>query len=278
MNKRLTLVGMRSDIDNTIKMSLNKVIIDGVGSCIPDKVVKNEDFLDSEFYQENGERFEADNAVIIQKFESITGIRERRYALDNQNNSDLAAIAAERALANSSVTAEELDYIIMAHNFGDIELGSNRSDLMPSLAARVKNKLGIKNPATSCFDVIFGCPGWLQAAIQAAQMIKSGDAKNIMVIGGETISRIVDIYDRNSMIFSDGAGATIFKSAPADIEGGILSQSSRTDSDIELDYLTMGPSYNLASQNGNRYIKMNGRKIYEYALLTVARCDQGCDG
>ena len=127
LNKRLMLVGMRSDIDKTIKMSLNKVIIDGVGSCIPDKVVKNEDFLDSEFYQENGDRFEADNAVIIQKFESITGIRERRYAQDNQTNSDLAAIAAERALANSSVTAEELDYIIMAHNFGDIELGSEHS-------------------------------------------------------------------------------------------------------------------------------------------------------
>ena len=79
-------------------MSEIKVVIDGVGSCIPDRVVKNEDFLNSDFYQENGERFEAENDVIIQKFESITGIRERRYANDNQNSSDLAAIAAEKAL------------------------------------------------------------------------------------------------------------------------------------------------------------------------------------
>ena len=264
------LVGMPSDIDNKIKMSDIKVIIDGAGSCIPDKVVKNEDFLNAEFYQENGERFEAENEVIIQKFESITGIRERRYANDDQTTSDLAAIAAERALAKSTVAAEELDYIIMAQNFGDVKLGSNRSDMMPSLAARVKNKLGIKNPKISCFDVVFGCPGWLQGAIQATQMIKSGEAKNILVIGGETISRVIDVYDRNCMIFSDGAGATIFRAADPTTEGGVLSQSSRTDADAELSYLTMGPSYNPASQNGNMYIKMNGRKIYEYALLTVA--------
>ena len=251
-------------------MSNIKVVIDGVGSCIPDKVMKNEDFINSEFYQENGERFETENDVIIQKFESITGIKERRYANEDQTTSDLAAIAAERALSKSSIDAEALDYIIMAHNFGDMKFGSNRSDFMPSLAARVKNKLGIKNPATSCFDVIFGCPGWLQAAIQATQMIKSGDAKNIMVIGAETISRIIDIYDRNCMIFSDGAGATIFSAAEEGSKGGVLSQVSRTDADAELDYLAMGPSYNPAAQDGNLYIKMLGRKIYEYALLTVA--------
>ena len=269
-NRQLTLVGMRSDIDNKINMSEIKVVIDGVGSCIPDTIVKNEDFLNAEFYQENGERFEAENSVIIQKFESITGIKERRYATADQTTSDLAAIAAEKALSKSSIDAEELDYIIMAHNFGDMKYGSNRSDFMPSLAARVKHALGIKNPKTSCFDVIFGCPGWLQGAIQATQIIKSGEAKNIMVIGGETISRIVDVYDRNCMIFSDGAGATIFSAASPNIEGGVLSQSSRTDAEAELNYLAMGPSYNPSKANGDLFIKMLGRKIYEYALLTVA--------
>ena len=270
MNRQLTLVGMRSDIDNRIKMSKIKVVIDGVGSCIPDNVVKNEDFLNAEFFQENGEPFEADNAVIIEKFKSITGIQERRYANNDQATSDLAAIAAEKALANSSINGEDLDYIIMAHNFGDIAFKSNRSDMMPSLAARVKNKLGIKKASLTCFDVIFGCPGWLQAAIQATQMIKSGEATNILVVGGEAISRIVDKYDRNSMIFSDGAGATIFRTAAEHTDGGVLSQSSRTDADAELDYLAMGPSYNPNMNGGGRYIKMLGRKIYEYALLTVA--------
>jgi len=261
---------MQSDIDNKLKMSEIKVVIDGVGSCIPDNVVKNEDFLNFEFYQENGERFEEGNDVIIQKFESITGIKERRYANEDQTTSDLAAIAAQRALSKSSVDAEALDYIIMAQNFGDIAFGTNRPNMMPSLAARVKNKLRIKNPHTSCYDVVFGCPGWLQGAIQAAQMIKSGEAKNILVIGAETISRIIDVYDRNCMIFSDGAGATIFTAADSSVNGGVISQSSRTDANAELDYLTMGPSYNPKAQNGNLYIKMLGRKIYEYALTTVA--------
>ncbi len=253
-------------------MTMNeiKAIINGVGSCIPDQVVKNEDFLNSEFFQENGEKFETENLEIIQKFEKITGIKERRYANDNQTASDLAAIAAQRALDNSTIDAEDLDYIIVAHNFGDITPDSNRSDFMPSLAARVKNKLDIKNPATSCYDIIFGCPGWVQGAIQATQMIKAGDAKNVMVIGAETISRIVDHHDRDSMIFSDGAGATIFQAVPANTRGGVLAQSSRTDAHAELNYLAMGPSFKPASQNGNRYIKMKGRKIYEYALTSVA--------
>ena len=124
-------------------MNQQKVIIDGVGSYIPERVVKNEAFLDSEFYQENGEKFEAENLEIIQKFEKITGIRERRYANDDQKTSDLAAIAAQRALESSSIDKEDLDYIIVAHNFGDISPNSNRSDFMPSLAARVKNHLDI---------------------------------------------------------------------------------------------------------------------------------------
>lgn len=249
---------------------MRKVIINGVGSCIPDNVVKNEDFLNSEFYQDNGEPFEAENLEIIRKFEKITGIRERRYANESQNASDLAAIAAQRAIENSSIDAEDLDYIIVAHNFGDIDHGSNRTDMMPSLAARVKHKLGIMNPSTSCYDVIFGCPGWVQGSIQAYQMISMGDANNVMVIGAETLSRIVDKHDRDSMIFSDGAAATIFQGTDKDIEGGVLAQCSRTDANTEVAYLAMGPSYHPEKQNGARFIKMKGRRIYEYALVNVA--------
>lgn len=245
------------------------VVLDGVGSFIPTRVVKNEDFLDAEFYQENGEPFPDDNEVIIRKFEKITGIKERRYAEKGQTCSDLAALAAQNALDNSSVDAEDLDYIIVAHNFGNLDLEDNRTDMMPSLAARVKHKLGITNPGATCYDIIFGCPGWLQGAIQATQMIRCGDAKSVMVIGAETLSNIVDIYDRDRMIFSDGAGATIFRAS--DSENSFLSQCSRTDATKELSYLEMGPSFNPAvSKSKGRFIKMKGRKIYEYALTEVA--------
>lgn len=245
------------------------VIFDGVGSYVPPRVVKNEDFLNAEFYQENGEKFPDENPVIIRKFEKITGIKERRYAEEGQSCSDLAALAAEDALKNSSLTGEDLDYIIVAHNFGNINWDDNRIDMMPSLAARVKHKLGIENPNTTCYDIIFGCPGWLQGAIQATQMIRCGDAKAVMVIGAETLSNIVDKYDRDAMIFSDGAGATIFRAS--ENENGFLSQCSRTDAQVELSYLEMGPSFNpnLEKSKG-RFIKMRGRKIYEYALTEVA--------
>ena len=245
------------------------VVLDGVGSYLPPRIVKNEDFMNAEFYQENGQPFADGNDVIIRKFEKITGIKERRYAEPGQSCSDLAAFAAADALENSSVDGEDLDYIIVAHNFGNINWEDNRTDMMPSLAARVKHKLGITNPGATCYDIIFGCPGWLQGAIQATQMIRCGDAKAVMVIGAETLSNIVDKHDRDSMIFSDGAGATIFRAS--DSENGYLSQCSRTDAKAEIEYLAMGPSSNpnLEKSKG-MFIKMNGRKIYEYALTEVA--------
>lgn len=247
-----------------------KVIINGVGSCLPERVVKNEDFLISEFYQENGEPFPMSNEVIIQKFEKITGIKERRYALPGQLCSDLAAEAAREALNRSSIDQEDLDYIIFAQNFGELDDEANLVDVMPSLAGRVKHRLGITNPDVTCYDLIFGCPGWVQGAIQASQMIRCGDAKAVMVIGAETLSRIVDKHDRDSMIFSDGAGAVIFQ-ASENSNGGYLSQSSRTDAAAELDYLAMGPSNHPdLKDTSKRFIKMKGRKIYEYSLLYVA--------
>ncbi len=246
------------------------VIIKGVGSFVPERVVPNSEFLNHVFYQPDGTPYPDENDVIIRKFEKITGIRERRYAAPGQKASDLGAIAAQRALEHAGISGEDLDYIIFAHNFGDMQASNNRIDMMPSLAARVKGALDIQNPATSCYDIIFGCPGWVQGAIQATQMIRCGDAKHVMVIGGETLSQTVDPHDRDSMIFADGAGATIF-SATEDEKGGYLAQCSRTDANDELCYLNMGPSYNPAlSADGSSYIKMLGRKIYEYALTNVA--------
>lgn len=251
-------------------MKTPNVVFNGIGSFIPPRIVKNEDFLNKEFYTEEGILFDVPNEEIIRKFEKITGIRERRYAEDNQVNSDLGFLAAEKALENSSINKEELDYIIYAQNFGDIEFGTNRVDNMPSLAAKVKHKLQIKNPDVVCYDLVFGCPGWLQAVIQAYQMIRSGFCRNVLVVGGETLSRTVDPHDRDSMIFSDGAGATIVSASYDDDRKGILGFANRTDANEELNFLNMGKSNKPGMPENERFIKMKGRKIYEYALDEVA--------
>ncbi len=255
-------------------MKTPNVVFNGIGSYVPENIVPNEHFLKHEFYMENGEPFDIPNEEIIEKFEKITGIKERRYANDDQLNSDLGALAAENALKNSTINKEELDYIIYAQNFGDMELGSNRVDNMPSLAAKVKHKLGISNPDVVCYDIVFGCPGWVQGVIQAYQMIRSGFCRNIMVIGGETLSRCVDPHDRDGMIFSDGAGATIVSASYDDDRKGILGFANRTDANEELSYLAMGKSNKPGFEENARYIKMKGRKIYEYALDEVAAAMQ----
>ncbi|WNB18337.1 3-oxoacyl-ACP synthase III family protein [Marivirga arenosa] len=255
-------------------MKTPNVVFNGVGSFVPENVVPNEHFLQHEFYMEDGTPFEVSNEEIIQKFEKITGIKERRYADKDQLNSDLGFFAAENALKNSKIDKEDLDYIIYAHNFGDIEYGTNRVDNMPSLAAKVKHKLNIKNPDVVCYDIIFGCPGWVQGVIQAYQMIRSGFCRNIMVIGAETLSRCVDPHDRDGMIFSDGAGATIVSASYDDDRKGILGFANRTDAAEELNYLAMGKSNKPGLEEEARFIKMKGRKIYEYALDEVAAAMQ----
>jgi len=251
-------------------MKTPNVVFNGIGSYVPNNVVPNQSFLNHDFFMESGEHFDIPNAEIISKFEKITGIKERRYADEDQLNSDLGFLASERALNNSTIDKEELDYIIYAHNFGDMAFGSNRVDNMPSLAAKVKHKLKIKNPDVVCYDLLFGCPGWLQSVIQAYQMIRSGFCRNVLVIGGETLSRCIDPYDRDGMIFSDGAGATIVSASYDEDRKGILGFANRTDANEELNYLAMGPSFNPEMPQDARYIKMKGRKIYEYALDQVA--------
>lgn len=255
-------------------MKTPNVVFNGIGSYVPENIVSNEHFLQHEFYTEEGEPFGIPNAEIIEKFEKITGIKERRYANDDQLNSDLGYLAASNALKNSTIDKEDLDYIIYAQNFGDIATGTNRVDNMPSLAAKVKNKLQIQNPDVVCYDLVFGCPGWLQGVIQAYQMIKSGYCRNVMVIGGEILSRCVDPHDRDGMIFSDGAGATIVSASYDEDRKGILAFANRTDAKEELSYLAMGKSNKPDMDADARYIKMKGRKIYEYALEQVATAMQ----
>ena len=141
---------------------MNRTVIAGTGSHIPSVVVPNEAFLQHEFHGPDQKPIPKSNAEILKQFESITGIRERRYVPDDLLTSDIAFDAARNALESSGIDREQLDYIIVAHNFGDVRPGNRRSDLVPALAARVKNKLEIENPRTVAVDVIFCGPGWLQ--------------------------------------------------------------------------------------------------------------------
>src|SRR5690606_26513792 len=130
-------------------------------------------------------------------------IAERRYVTDGLVTSDIAYFAALSAIESAAIDKESLDYIIVAHNFGDVRHDNNRSDIVPSIASRVKQKLEIENPRTVAYDVTFGCPGWLQGIIQADYYIKSGDARRVLVIGAEVLSRVCDPHDRDSMLYAD---------------------------------------------------------------------------
>jgi 3-oxoacyl-[acyl-carrier-protein] synthase III len=173
-----------------------RTVITGTGSYIPEIKIENSNFRSSTFFEKNGDKVNRSTDYVIEKFREITGIEERRYANANQSASDLGFLAAHEAIEDANIDKEKLDYIIVAHNFGDVESGSNRSSLVPTLASRIKALLKIVNPDCVAYDLPFGCPGWVEALIQANYFIKSGDAKKCLVVGTETLSRIIDPFDR----------------------------------------------------------------------------------
>ena len=248
--------------------------ITGTGSYIPKIVQKNEAFGQHSFLNIDGSEIPSSNEIIVEKFQAITGISERRYAENHLTASDLGALAAEKAIKDAGVDPETLDYIILAHNFGDVKSGSIQSDILPCLAARVKNILKIKNPKCVAYDILFGCPGWVEGVIQGQAYIKAGMAKKCLIIGAETLSRVVDPYDRDSMIYSDGAGATVIELL--DEDGGILSHESASYTHDEIYHLFFGCSNNKSLEEDTRFIKMYGRKIYEFALSNVPNAMKTC--
>lgn len=240
----------------------------GSGSYIPEVIVSNEAFMNTSFFEKDGTKLYKSNKSIIDKFEEITGIRERRYAQSEQTASDLGVIAAENALLNSKIDRETLDYIIVAHNFGDVADNSNRINIVPTLASRIKALLQISNPDCVAYDLPFGCPGWVEGIIQANYFIRSGDARRCLVIGTETLSRVIDPHDRDSMIYSDGSGAVVLEATEGEV--GIVAHKTQTHAVDHAMLLTMNKSYALFNgHSDDMFIKMNGRKVYEFALNNV---------
>ena len=119
--------------------------ITGTGTFIPSLKKENTDFLNEKFLDSDGVALASENDVIIEKFKAITGIQERRYARAEYTSSDLAFFAAQKAIEDAQINKEEIDYIIFAHNFGDVKRGAIQGDMLPSLATRVKYKLKIEN-------------------------------------------------------------------------------------------------------------------------------------
>ena len=244
--------------------------ITGTGSYIPPRVITNDHFLSYTFYDPStGKPFEKSNEEMIRKFQEITNISERRWVSDDQVNSDIAALAVKDACESAAIDMETLDFIIFCHNFGDVYPGNTRVDTIPGLANRVKKILNIKNPGCICHDLISGCPGWTQGMIVADAYIRSETFRRGVVIGADTLSRISDPHDRDTMIYSDGAGATIVEAAESEEPVGILSHSSRADSNPYANLLTFGRSYNPDYDGNELLIKMVGHKVYVYALSFV---------
>ena len=244
-------------------MKLLNTKITGTGSYIPEQRIENKEYFKNTFFEKDQTAVSGTGEEIVRKFKDITGIAERRWVEKDQMVSEIATYAAENAITSANIDRETIDHIIVATNFGDVIEGTIQTDLLPSIAARVKNKLGIENPNCVAYDLIFGCPGWIQGIIQADSFIKSGLAKRCLVIGAETLSRVVDVHDRDTMIFSDGAGAAIIEGVMSEEKSGILSSATVTHTKDEAYYLYLGKSNAPDSDPNVRYIKMHGRKIYE---------------
>jgi 3-oxoacyl-[acyl-carrier-protein] synthase-3 len=250
------------------------VTITGTGSYIPSEIASNNRFNKSQFFNEDGTRIGQKNEIIIEKFKAITGIAERRYLEDHLSTSDMATFAALKAIEDAAIDVEDLDYIILAHNYGDVKSGSVQSDTVPSIATRVKHNLKIKNPSCIGYDLMFGCPGWVEGFIQGNAFVKAGIAQKILVIGAESLSRVIDKHDRDSMIFSDGAGAVVLESS--DNHSGVLAHITATHSYEEAHFIYFGKSNNKELKDSPSYIKMHGRKIYEFSLNKVPDAMKSC--
>jgi 3-oxoacyl-[acyl-carrier-protein] synthase-3 len=175
--------------------------------------------------------------------------------------------ASRLAVEDAGVDVNQLSGIIVAHNAGNMVPQTGAFHTVPNLAARLKNSLDCTNHNCFAYDILFGCPGWLQGVIQAHQTIQCGDGEHILVTGLEIASRMLDPHDVDSMILGDGCGAAVI-SASGDRTRGIVSYStfSHAQEDNRIIYLDKS---NKPGVEGSCYFHMNGREVYKYATKWV---------
>ena len=249
-----------------LKMPKNSVIL-GSGCHLPSRRITNNDFLNHAFYKKDGTPITKDTKEVVKKLEEISGIAERRYIDFGHDSAQMGYLASEQAIQAAGIDREAIGGIILAHNFGNLRPEDPQTHLIPNMAAMVKNRLGIKNPQCVAFDLLFGCPGWLQAMIQAHLSLQMGVAEHILVVGVETMSPILEEHDLDGMLFGDGAGAVVLSAVEEPEKRGILSFKTVSHCEEEVDYLNMGPS--CKPDVPGHHVKMQGRMVYRYAVQNV---------
>jgi len=225
--------------------------IAGIGVCVPDRVLTN---------AELEQMVDTSSEWIF----SRTGIRERRIAGPEQATSDLASVAAKRALADAGITPEEVDLIIVATNTPDM--------FMPATACLVQDRIGAKKKA-GAFDLAAGCTGFVHAIAVGSQFIAAGTCRTVLVIGAETLSKMINWEDRSTcVLFGDGAGAVVLRPVPAG--SGILAFKLYSDG--------AGGNHLLIPAGGSRwpvtretldeklhFLRMNGREVFKFAVRVM---------
>ena len=233
-------------------MKVNEISVGilGLGSCVPDKVLTNKDLE---------KIVDTSDEWIVER----TGIRERRIADADTATSDLAAKAAERALADAGVSAADIDLIIVATATPDM--------FFPSVACLVQDKLGATKAAA--FDLAAGCTGFTYGVATGTQFIKTGLYKKVLVIGAETLSKILDWNDRNTcVIFGDGAGAAVLGETKTGY--GIMGINMGADgSGGDLLKLPAGgsriPSSVESVSQKLHFVHMNGNEVFKFAIKVM---------
>ena len=229
-------------------MSFAKII--GSGSYLPENCVTNDQLAAR--LAEKG--IETSDEWIMTR----TGISQRHLASDNEKTSDLAVIAARRAIEDAGIDAADIDLIIVATSTPDF--------IFPSTACIVQSRLGIKGGAA--FDVQAVCSGFVYALATADSFIKANNAKCALVIGAETFSRILDWNDRGTcVLFGDGAGAMLLQASE---EPGILATQLNADGSLNTILNTPGRIEN-GVVTGDPFLRMDGQAVFKQAVTVLEK-------
>jgi len=225
-----------------------------IGAYVPKKVLTNADFE---------KMVDTNDEWIVKR----TGIKERHIAEDNESTSDMAAKAAKVAIERAGLSVEDIDLVVMATVTPDYFN-------MPSTACLVSDKLGIKN--VQAFDISAACSGFVYALSVAKAFIDSGMKRNVLVIGAEKFSSIVDYTDRTtSILFGDGAGAAVI-SATTNKDEAFLDIHASADGSY-WDFLitpspgSVNPASHAAIDEGLQFVKMKGNETFKLAVKTLTK-------
>ncbi len=227
-----------------------KTKVIGIGSYLPEKIVSNEDLTKT---------LDTSDEWI----QSRSGIQQRHQAAEDETTSDLAVQAAQDALANAKLSVDDIDLIIVATTTPDLTF--------PATAALVQKKLGMRHGAA--FDVQAVCSGFVYGLSVASAMLETGQAKRALLIGAETMTRLLDMDDRGTaVLFGDGAGAVVLEGydvAPDELDTAshVIGSYLRSDGELsDILYVDGGPS----TTGTTGYLRMQGREVYRHAVGNIS--------